>query len=146
MRLQLGRDGLYASQAVVCPPSPPQAYLQLAPEPLAEAHGEFVRFKTTRRAHYERWAPKDTHIFDTILWNEAGEITEGTRGNIAVQLDGRWVTPPLQCGLLPGVGRALALSQGRLTEQVVTLQEASHASGWAFINSLRGWLDARLIA
>ena len=62
VRLQLGRDGLYASQAVVCPPSPPQAYLQLAPEPLAEAHGEFVRFKTTRRAHYERWAPKDTRV------------------------------------------------------------------------------------
>ena len=31
-----------------------------------------------------------------------------------MEIDGRWVTPPLACGLLPGVGRALALSQGDL--------------------------------
>ncbi len=32
---------------------------------------------------------------------------------------GRWVTPPLACGLLGGVGRALALQSGQLVEVVV---------------------------
>lgn len=145
VRLQLGRDGLYASQAVVCPPSPPQAYLQLAPEPLAEAHGEFVRFKTTRRAHYERWAPKDTHIFDTILWNEAGEITEGTRGNVAALIDGQWVTPALACGLLNGVGRQVALAEGRVVEGVIHRDDLPRVQQWAFINSLRGWVDCQMV-
>ena len=73
-----------------------------------------------------------------MLWNEAGEITESTFGNIAVLLDGRWVTPPLSCGLLPGVGRAVLLHQGRLQEAVVRLQDLPRVQGWAFINSLRG--------
>ena len=130
------------------PPSVQPVALQLAHQPIANAvaHSDVVRFKTSVRQHYDAFKPQGAGIFDIVLFNEDGQITEGTRGNIAVQLDGRWVTPQLQCGLLPGGGRALALSQGRLTEQVVTLQEASHASGWAFINSLRGWLDARLLA
>ena len=59
-------------------------------------------------------------------------------------LDGRWVTPPLACGLLPGVGRAVALREGRVIEAVVRLQDLPRVQGWAFINSLRGWLQARL--
>ena len=148
VRLALSVTGEVQITAEPLPPSVQPVALQLAHQPIANAvaHSDVVRFKTSVRQHYDAFKPQGAGIFDIVLFNEDGQITEGTRGNIAVQLDGRWVTPPLQCGLLPGVGRALALSQGRLTEQVVTLQEASHASGWAFINSLRGWLDARLIA
>ncbi|MNO06291.1 hypothetical protein D3C81_2280120 [compost metagenome] len=60
-------------------------------------------------------------------------------------LDGRWVTPPLACGLLPGVGRAVALREGRMVEAVVRLQDLPRVQGWAFINSLRGWLDATFV-
>ena len=119
--------------------------LQLARRPLPEAHGEFVRYKTTRRAHYTALAPTTPGVFDTVLWNEAGEITETTFGNIAMLLDGRWVTPPLACGLLPGVGRAVALREGRLTEAVVRLQDLPRVQAWAFVNSLRGWLAAELV-
>jgi para-aminobenzoate synthetase/4-amino-4-deoxychorismate lyase len=119
--------------------------LQLAGRPLPEAHGEFVRYKTTRRAHYTALAPTTPGVFDTVLWNEAGEITETTFGNIAMLLDGRWVTPPLACGLLPGVGRAVALREGRLTEAVVRLQDLPRVQAWAFVNSLRGWLAAELV-
>ena len=66
-------------------------------------------------------------------------------GNIAMLLDGRWVTPPLACGLLPGVGRAVALREGRLTETVVRLQDLPRVQAWAFVNSLRGWLAAELV-
>ncbi len=120
--------------------------LQLAGSPLSNAlaHSEWVRFKTSRRGHYEAYQPQDAAVFDTVLYNENREITECTRGNIAMQLDGRWVTPPLSCGLLPGVGRALALSQGRAVEQVVTLDDVPRVTAWAFVNSLRGWLEARL--
>ena len=48
-------------------------------------------------------------MFDTVLYNPAGEITECTRGNIASCLDGRWVTPPLDAGILAGITRALLL-------------------------------------
>ena len=79
-----------------------------------------------------------------MLWNEEGEITEGSFGNIAMLLDGCWVTPPLACGLLPGVGRAVALREGRVQEAVVRLSDVPRVQGWAFINSLRGWLAAEI--
>jgi para-aminobenzoate synthetase/4-amino-4-deoxychorismate lyase len=104
-----------------------------------------VRFKTTRRAHYDAFAPQVPGVFDTLLWNPQGELTECTRGNVAVQLDGRWVTPPLHCGLLDGIGRALALSEERMEEAVVRVEDLSRATGLAFVNSLRGWLPAVLI-
>jgi para-aminobenzoate synthetase/4-amino-4-deoxychorismate lyase len=63
---------------------------------------------------------------------------------VAVLLDGRWVTPPLSCGLLGGVGRAQALASGRVTEAVVRLEDLARATEVAFVNSLRGWLAADL--
>jgi para-aminobenzoate synthetase / 4-amino-4-deoxychorismate lyase len=128
VRIALSREGLWSSQVVVCPPAPPIAYLQLASEPLLEAHSEFVRFKTSHRKHYERLAPKETHVFDTLLWNEAGEITEGTRGNVAALMDGQWVTPALSCGLLNGVGRQTAIAEGRVVEGVVRVSDVPRAA------------------
>ena len=145
MRLLLAAGGAFSAQAYAMEASPPQVRLQLAERPLDAAHGEFVRFKTTRRAHYDAFTPSEPGVFDSVLWNMQGEITECTRGNIAMRVDGRWVTPPLACGLLPGVGRALALREGRLSEAVVRVDELARVEAWAFVNSLRGWIDAALV-
>ena len=51
-----------------------------------------------------RSPPATPGVFDTLLWNRHGELTECTRGNVALLLDGRWVTPALRCGLLGGIG------------------------------------------
>ncbi|CAN7566181.1 aminodeoxychorismate synthase component I [Polaromonas sp. LjRoot131] len=145
VRLLLADDGKFSAQAYAMEASPPQVRLQLAGRPLDAAHGEFVRFKTTNRAHYDAFTPSAPGVFDSVLWNARGEITECTRGNIAMRVNGRWVTPPLACGLLPGVGRALALQEGRLSEAVVRMDELARVEAWAFVNSLRGWIDATLV-
>jgi para-aminobenzoate synthetase/4-amino-4-deoxychorismate lyase len=144
IRLLLDTQGKATAEAYVLETSLALVQLQLADRPLTEANSEFVRFKTTRRAHYDAFAPTQPDAFDTLLWNPAGEITECTRGNIAVLLNGRWVTPPLQCGLLGGMGRAQALLEGRLVEAVVTLDDLPHVQALAFVNSLRGWIPAEL--
>ncbi|OGB29862.1 MAG: aminodeoxychorismate synthase, component I [Burkholderiales bacterium RIFCSPLOWO2_12_FULL_61_40] len=145
VRLLLSPQGRAMAEAHALDPSPGRVRLQLAERALAEAHSEFVRFKTTRRAHYDAFAPTAQGVFDTLLWNSAGEITECTRGNIALQLDGRWVTPALHCGLLAGIGRANALREGRVVEAVVRVQDLPRVTALAFVNSLRGWIDAELI-
>ena len=145
VRLLVDARGTARAQAFEMDASPAPVRLQLADRPLPEAHGEFVRFKTTRRAHYDAFTPAAHGVFDTVLFNQQGEITECTRGNLALRLGGQWVTPPLACGLLPGVGRALALRQGRLTQAVVRLEDLPHVQGWAFVNSLRGWMAAELV-
>jgi para-aminobenzoate synthetase/4-amino-4-deoxychorismate lyase len=145
VRLLLNASGRVQAQTFALPPSPPQVTLQLATRPFDDAHSEFTRFKTTHRAHYDAFAPTDPAVFDILLYNEAGELTECTRGNIALLLDGRWVTPPLRCGLLDGVGREMCLKEGRLIEAVVRLDSLPRVQAFAFVNSLRGWLTARLL-
>jgi para-aminobenzoate synthetase / 4-amino-4-deoxychorismate lyase len=144
VRLLLQPSGRCTGQAFALAETGQPVRLQLAPKPIAATHSEFVRFKTTRRGHYDVFTPADAGVFDTVLFNRQGEITECTRGNIAVQLDGRWVTPPLSCGLLPGVGRSKLLQSGRVQEAVVHVKDLQRAQGFAFINSLRGWLNAEL--
>ena len=145
VRLLMDVRGQAKAEAFPLPDSPAQVELQLANRPLAGAHSEFTRFKTTRRAHYNAFTPTQSGVFDTVLWNEQGEITECTRGNVAMLVDGRWVTPPLACGLLGGVGRALALQSGQLAEAVVRVDELARVQGWAFLNSLRGWVGAGMV-
>jgi len=144
VRLLLDSRGAPQAQAYALGASPARVLLHLANRPMLDAHSEFVRFKTTRRAHYDAFTPTDDAVFDTLLWNLQGEITECTRGNIALELDGRWVTPALECGLLAGVGRAQALESGRVVEAVVRREELAGATQIAFVNSLRGWLAADL--
>ena len=144
VRLLLPPDGRARAEAHLLAPTSTPVRVALAKIPI-DADSEFVRFKTTRREHYEAFAPADAAVFDTLLWNARGELTEFTRGNVAVRLDGRWWTPPLHCGLLAGIGRAHALSKGLVAERVIRVDELAHAEGLAFINSLRGWLDAQLL-
>lgn len=144
VRLLLDAQGRPFSEKFKQNSTPAQVVIGLAATAFEAAQSEFTRFKTTRRAHYEAFAPTDPAIFDTLLYNPQDELTECTRGNIAVLLDGQWLTPALHCGLLDGVGRSQFLAQGRLKEAVITLDDLPHAQGWAFVNSLRGWVDARL--
>ena len=144
VRLLLGPDGQPRAEAFALGATATPVRLQLAPRAFAEAHSEFVRFKTSRRAHYAAFEPTQPGVFDTVLWNADGEITECTRGNVAALLDGRWVTPPLSSGLLPGVGRAVALREGRVEEAVLRVSDVPRVQAWAFVNSLRGWLPAQL--
>lgn len=110
------------------------------PMPTRGPRAELLAHKTTRRELYALAKPADA--FDLILWNEAGELTECSFGNLAVQLDGQWLTPSLDCGLLPGVLRAELLAQGQIREARLTRDDLGRAQGLAFFNSLRGWLPA----
>ncbi len=144
VRLLLDAQGTPRAEAFAMEAPPARVRLQLADRAFDESGSDFTRFKTTRRAHYEAFAPTAPGVFDTLLWNREGEITECTRGNIALLLDGRWVTPPLRCGLLGGIGRAMRLRSGQLAEAVVRLDDLPRVQAVAFVNSLRGWIDAEL--
>jgi len=101
--------------------------------------------KTTHREIYEAHRVGRSDTFDTLLWNERGELTEFTRGNLVVEQDGRLWTPPVNCGLLPGTLRAELLESGEIVERVVLKDELLTAAAIWFINSVRGWQEVHLI-
>ena len=79
-----------------------------------------------------------------LLWNSDRELTESTIANVVVKLDGELVTPPVDCGLLPGVFRAELIERGEIRERVVTLEELSRAEEIFLVNSVRRWLEVDL--
>jgi para-aminobenzoate synthetase/4-amino-4-deoxychorismate lyase len=88
---------------------------------------------------------------DVLLINEAGELTETSIANIALQdANGRWRTPPTDCGLLAGTMRARLLETGQLYEGVLTLEDLGAAlrEGRQLVgfNSVRGVYALRLEA
>lgn len=144
VRLRLAADGAVQAESFLMEPPTARVRVQLAPQPFEMADSEFVRHKTTHRAHYEALMSQDPDVFDTLLWNPRGELTEGTRCNVAVRLGGRWLTPALACGLLDGVARAVFLEEGRIEEAVIPVEALQRAEGLAVFNSLRGWIEAEL--
>ncbi len=143
IRLLLSRRGNMAIETKPLPVTPAHPSVALA-ETAISSDDEFLHHKTTHRAVYEAHAPKSAGIFDTLLFNERGEITEFTRGNVAVELDGRLVTPPESSGLLPGALRAELLAQEKLIEDVLVHHDLRRVKGLWFLNSLRGILPVRL--
>ncbi|MDT8998110.1 chorismate-binding protein [Paucibacter sp. APW11] len=148
VRLTLAASGEFNSQVQPLSDTALPVLLQLATMPIAcrGAAAEFIQHKTTRRELYEAFAKnKPGTAFDVLLWNEDGELTECSFGNIALQIDGRWLTPRTEAGLLPGVLREELLAQGRLHEARLTIADLGAAQALAFFNSLRGWCPAELI-
>jgi para-aminobenzoate synthetase / 4-amino-4-deoxychorismate lyase len=84
-------------------------------------------------------------MFDVVLWNAEGEVTELTRGNLVVELHGRRFTPSVDCGLLAGILRGELLELGEIEEHVITLDDVRRASRLWFVNALRGWVPVRLV-
>jgi para-aminobenzoate synthetase/4-amino-4-deoxychorismate lyase len=106
----------------------------------------WLRHKTTRREVYTALMSNQAGIFDTLLYNERGEVTEFTRGNILIELEGNLITPATICGLLPGVFREILLTRKRVQEAIVTKEDLMNAERIWFANSVRGALAVKLFS
>ncbi len=98
----------------------------------------FLYHKTTRRHVYEDAVRMCPGSDDVLLFNEAGQVTESTTANVAVEIDGVLCTPPVRCGLLPGTQRAWLLDHAQLQERVISVQEALSSPNIFLLNSVRG--------
>jgi para-aminobenzoate synthetase/4-amino-4-deoxychorismate lyase len=140
VRLLVARDGAVQVEAApLDAPSLRPLRVALAAEPVDPAD-PFLYHKTTHRRLYEQALAARPGYDDVLLWNPRGELTESTRANLVVQLDGRLYTPPVTCGLLPGVLRAALLAAGVLHERVLTPADLARSEGVWLINSVRGWM------
>lgn len=108
-------------------------------------NNRFLYHKTTYREVYEQHRKSHPDVFDVLLWNEAGELTEFTIGNLVIQLDEVLYTPSLDCGLLPGTMREELLTNGEISERILTQRDLEHASQIWMINSVRGWVPVFII-
>jgi len=143
VRIRLERSGTVLIDVGDLGPAPAVVRLALADHPV-RSDDVLLFHKQADRQRYERVRRSRLDVDDVVMWNEAGQVTETTVANLVVRVDGRWWTPPLSCGLLPGIERARLLDDGELAERVITLEELRAAPAVAVVSSLRGWRSAQL--
>jgi para-aminobenzoate synthetase/4-amino-4-deoxychorismate lyase len=100
----------------------------------------FLRHKTTRRELFDReYAEARRQGHDEVLFfNERGELTEGAISNVFIEKDGHWFTPPVSCGLLPGVYRRHLLESKPASEKVLHFEDLASADAVYLCNAVRG--------
>jgi para-aminobenzoate synthetase/4-amino-4-deoxychorismate lyase len=144
VRCVVRRDGSAEAEAAGMPPNA-EAPVRLAVDrPGIDPADALLFHKTTGRQRYDDAAVRHPTADDVLLVNRFGEVTESTIANVAVRIDGRWWTPPLSSGLLPGIERAAALDAGRVEERVISVEDVRRAEELALLNSVRGWRRANL--
>lgn len=139
VRLLVARDGTphledrpLGGDATPATPQP----MALATSPVSSAD-PFLFHKTTHRVVYDKHRAEHPGVFDVLLWNENGELTEFTIGNVVVRLDGVDWTPPRECGLLAGTYRAELLERGEIRERRLRVADLERAEAVWLVNSLR---------
>lgn len=144
VRLLVSRDASVAVESAPLNELPSDALpIALAAQPVSRSD-LFLYHKTTRRGVYDRRRADDTAVFDVLLWNEDGEVTEFTTGNLVAEFDGELLTPPRACGLLAGTLRAELIENDVIRESVITRSQLKQCSRLWLINGVRGWVPVFL--
>jgi para-aminobenzoate synthetase/4-amino-4-deoxychorismate lyase len=151
LRLALRPDGVLDLQSAVLAPLPAaqdQPVRLLLASETTRSGDLFLRHKTSVRKRYDdAWrAAERQGAFDALFFNERGELTEGGRSNVFVRIGGRWYTPPLSAGVLPGVLRGVLLDDPawNAIEVPITRETLLRAQEIVVCNALRGPLRAVL--
>lgn len=141
VRLLLTAEGVVA---ITTEPLAPGRYAATPPrvalaDEAIDSREPLLRHKTTWRPWYDGALDSYPGCCDVLFCNTRGEVTEGTLHNLVMEKQGRLVTPPIACGLLPGTLRQELLESGVLVEDIISRQELLAAPRLWLINSVRGW-------
>jgi para-aminobenzoate synthetase/4-amino-4-deoxychorismate lyase len=144
VRLLVHRNGSHQLEYNPVPPVPMRTLkVHLAQFPV-DRHNPFLYHKTTHRQVYEQAKATWPDCDDVVLWNQQGEITESCFANVVVPWQGKWLTPPVDCGLLAGTFRQWLLEQRRIEAGVVTVEMLHQVPYFYLVNSVRRFMKARL--
>ncbi len=98
----------------------------------------FTYFKTTYRLHLQ------SSSGEAIFISDKGYLQESTIGNLILEIDGKWYTPPVEVGILNGLYRQKLIKEGRVFEAYLTKDDLKKASHIYACNSVRGVYEITL--
>lgn len=141
LRLTLDRDGRTDMTTSPLPPAKPLWHVGLAQAQL-HSGDPWLRVKSSRRAVYDTArATLPEGLDEVIFLNERGEVCDGTITTVFFDRGAGLRTPPLSCGLLPGVLRA----EIDCPEELLLAGDLPHLRLWVG-NALRGLIPAEFVA
>lgn len=137
VRLTLGLAGDCDVTVAPLPPAKAEWRVGLAEERLA-SDDPWLRVKSTRRGAYDAArAALPAGLDEVVLCNERGEVCDGTITTVFFDRGAGMRTPPLSCGVLPGVLRA----ELAVPEEVLLARDLPQVRLWVG-NALRGLIPA----
>lgn len=125
--------------------TPPDVWRVAMSDVVLRSDDPWLAIKSSNRTVYDtaRSALPDG-VNEVIFVNEIGMLCEGTITNLFLKRDGVLLTPPLICGLLPGVLRQELLENGSAVEAMLTPDDLQGAEVYLG-NSFRGLITAELV-
>ena len=141
LRLLLSPRGSMAIELKPIPETPAQP-VEVAVRPLpVDADDVRLSIKSTARTFMET-ARRDGGKYETVFVDPEGRLTEGSFTSIFVERDGKYLTPPIARGLMPGLLRARLIEEGKAVEADLTVDDL--ADGFLIGNMVRGLIRAKL--
>ena len=148
VRLELDQYGELRCASEPIPTVAPDTPLTITLSALrTDSADPLLRHKTTHRMMYDQERHRaQLHGHAEVLFrNERDEVTEGAISNLFARFGAHLVTPPIGCGLLPGIARAVALAERPgASEAVLTMDDLAQADELFICNAVRGWRRVRL--
>ncbi|EFH84256.1 aminodeoxychorismate synthase component I [Ktedonobacter racemifer] len=148
VRVLLERSGVFTCESVQVQKSREELVRVIISTERTNSQDRMYFHKTTQRPLYER-AFQSAHqhgYADVLFLNERGEVTEGAISNIFIERDGRLLTPPVTCGLLPGIARQCILEEHpNVQEALLTLDDLLTAEKVYICNAIRGLRQVQVI-
>lgn len=137
VRLTLGEGGDVEVTVAALPAAKAEWRVGLAAARLSSGD-PWLAVKSTRRAAYDAArAALAPGLDEVVFLNERGEVCDGTITTVFFDRGAGMRTPPLSCGLLPGVLRA----ELAVPEEVLLAEDLPRVRLWVG-NALRGLIPA----
>ena len=80
------------------------------------------------------WAKAPPRTDEVVVWSWQGRVLSAAWGNLFVYHQGRWLTPPVQAGVLDGVVRRALVAAGAAREEEVSEAMLRRAEAIAITN------------
>jgi 4-amino-4-deoxychorismate lyase len=143
-RLTLDGTGGFDLTTAPLPPAPEVWRVGIAAVRLSSAD-PWLQVKSTQRAVYDSArAALPAGVDEVLFLNERDEVCEGTITSVFIETAaGRRLTPPLTCGVLPGILRQRLLADG-WDEAVLMPDDLRQAKAVWMGNALRGLIRAEV--
>ncbi|HKJ95047.1 MAG TPA: aminotransferase class IV [Gammaproteobacteria bacterium] len=149
IRLQVEPGGRFAVSIGGMPSTPARGGNAVLASQRLDPRDPLLAHKTTRRALYDEARESLASVpdgVDVLFLNRRDQLCEGAVSNVFVILDGRLTTPPVSCGLLPGVMRGHVIEAYGAVERPITLDDLRRAERVFLTNALRGVVPVSVLA
>jgi para-aminobenzoate synthetase/4-amino-4-deoxychorismate lyase len=149
IRIELQRSGTVATTVEPAvpwrdEPAGRSTDLVLAARPVS-SENVYLYHQTTNRRFMDSAQRQGEAGDGVILWNERDEVIGVADSVFLVDLDGKWLVPPVDSGCQPRVLRDALVAAGSAVEQVLPVAALHQAQRLALVDEASGWRGARLL-